>query len=214
MLRALLGPALLTLLSLGHLAWRSGGVPDPMPVHWGLDGAVNGWASRDVGLAFGPAMTLLVPLLVVVAARLDPVGRLDLHAPRKLAAMATAISMFGLVLTSWVLEVARQPEPVLSGRGVLAAVGVLFAVLAWTLHDLPRNGIAGVRTPWSLASDENWRATHRVAVPGMALGGLATLLAAVALPEAWAVGVGLAALVGSVLVGLLPGLRAALAARP
>jgi uncharacterized membrane protein len=213
MLRSLWGPLWLTALSVGHAVWRAGELPDPMPVHWGADGVANGWASKQVGLATGPILTLVVPWIVVVAARLDPIGRLDARAPRKLAAMTTAIAAFGFVVSALVLEVARRPEPHLEGRWILIAVGALFASLAWTLDGLPRNGIAGVRTPWSLASDANWRETHRVAVPAMAAGGGVTVAAAIALPEPVALGVGLAALVGSVLVGLIPGLRAWLAGR-
>jgi uncharacterized membrane protein len=211
MLRALWGPLLITVASVAHAVLRLGDLPDPMPIHWGLQGDPDGWAPRGVAIMFGPCLTLLIPAIVVVAARLDPVGRLDVRAPGRLAAMTTSIAVFGLVVSGLVVEVACAPVPRLEGRWVLVAVGALFTVLAATLRGIPRNGVAGVRTPWSLASDDNWEATHRLAVPAMAIGGGVTVVAALLLPEAGALAVTFAALLGSVGLGFVPGLRAAFA---
>ena len=60
------------------------------------------------------------------------------------------------------------------GRPVLVGVGLLLAVLGNYLGKTTRNFFLGIRTPWTLASDEVWRRTHR-------LGGWTMVAAGVAL---------------------------------
>jgi len=60
---------------------------------------------------------------------------------------------------------------------VLALTGFLFVALGLILPKTWRNRVLGVRTPWTLARDESWARTHRVAgysfVAGGILGGTA-----------------------------------------
>lgn len=48
------------------------------------------------------------------------------------------------------------------GRLVMIGVGLLFATLGNYLGKSKRNFFLGIRTPWTLASDEVWRRTHRL----------------------------------------------------
>ena len=42
-------------------------------------------------------------------------------------------------------------------------VGLLFLILGNYLPKLRRNRTMGIKLPWTLASEENWNRTHRVA---------------------------------------------------
>ena len=65
---------------------------------------------------------------------------------------------------------------------VLSIVGALLVAVGWLslLGKLPRNYFAGIRTPYTLPSDENWEATHRAAAPIMIFGGVAVTAAGLA----------------------------------
>jgi uncharacterized membrane protein len=105
--------------------------------------------------------------------------------------------------------------------GVLVLVGSM--ALLGRLH---RNFVAGIRTRYALASDENWDRTHRAAAPLLIFGGVAGLMAGLAfLPFAAAGvlsnGVAFAAclaiailLAASAIVGWLVGSRSARAGAP
>ena len=67
---------------------------------------------------------------------------------------------------------------VLLGVGAVALAGV---GLAGLLGRLPRNRVAGVRTPASLASAEAFRVANRVAAPAVLAGALVLVLGALAL---------------------------------
>ncbi|WP_322796146.1 SdpI family protein [Tepidiforma sp.] len=46
---------------------------------------------------------------------------------------------------------------------------------------LPRQHIAGIRTPYTLSSDERWRAVHRFGAPYLIFGGVAVAAGSLAL---------------------------------
>ncbi len=61
------------------------------------------------------------------------------------------------------------------GGATLAAVGYLGMT-----EKLPRNHFAGIRLPYTMASEENWRVVHREAGPIMVLGAVAVLSSSLA----------------------------------
>jgi len=101
--------------------------------------------------------------------------------------------------------------------------GVVLVVIGWMgwAGRLPRNHIAGIRTPYTMRSDANWYATHRYAGPLYVVWGallavvgvLASVLTVVGwLPTGPATAVSLALTVlalGGVIAGWLYGTRRA-----
>jgi len=59
------------------------------------------------------------------------------------------------------------------GRAGLFGVCVLFALLGNVMGKVRRNFYIGVRTPWALANERVWNATHRLAAKTFVVGGLA-----------------------------------------
>lgn len=102
----------------------------------------------------------------------------------------------------------------------------LVTVLGWRAlqEKLPRQYWAGIRTPYSLANDEQWYAVHRYGAPYLIFGGVATFAAAAAmlpfslagkLPNGFSAAVLLAAALvmgGSALLSWAMGVRGAKAA--
>ena len=69
-----------------------------------------------------------------------------------------------------------------TGMGLVTFGGLLLIVFGWLslLGRLPRNGFAGIRTPYTMRSDANWHATHRAAAPLLIFGGVAIFVAGLA----------------------------------
>ncbi|MCC6382922.1 MAG: SdpI family protein [Dehalococcoidia bacterium] len=64
---------------------------------------------------------------------------------------------------------------VLVAGSVVVAVGLLAL-----LGRLPPNSYAGIRTPYTRSSPENWYRTHRAGAPLLIFGGVAVVMAALA----------------------------------
>jgi uncharacterized membrane protein len=62
---------------------------------------------------------------------------------------------------------------------VVTLAGGAFVFLGWLglLGKLPPNHFAGIRTPFTRASEENWYVTHRAAGPILVFGGVAVFAA-------------------------------------
>lgn len=179
-------------------------MPQTVPTHWGADGAVDGWGDK-AGTLLMAAMPLVVALVMLAVPRLDPKGRNFERFRSVYLGMSAALTLF-LVAVAWMTPLTALglvPE-----GGSLVSAAILFALGALTIalgNYLPRvrpNYTFGIRTPWTLASEDNWRRTHRFAGPVFVAAGAAMLVAALlsaVAPEAsfW---VGMAAVLLATLV--------------
>jgi uncharacterized membrane protein len=153
-----------------------GRLPDPMPTHFGLDGRANGWMPRHVGAWALPATAVVVTALARGGAFLLRGrwrARLQASPVRALALAVAAILLSVHVL---VVRAALSPEPRLGGA-IWVLLGVFFVVLGLLMPRIRRNPWFGVRTAWTLSSDENWARTHRMAGYSMSVGGFVAVLA-------------------------------------
>lgn len=62
---------------------------------------------------------------------------------------------------------------------VLCFLGIVFIVIGNYLPKCNPNYFVGIKTPWALASEDNWRATHRFSGVLWVIGGLMMLVIAV-----------------------------------
>jgi uncharacterized membrane protein len=110
----------------------------------------------------------------------------------------------------------RSPMLVPGIIEIVAGLGLVWlAVVSWQ-ERLPRNGIAGVRTPSTMRSDEAFRTANKVAAPltgaagvVMAAGGVV----ATVVPESAVAAPLLAGALGAALLAVIGGIRGARAAR-
>lgn len=160
-----------------------GRLPEQVPVHWNLAGDVDGWMPRLWGAFALPFVGLVVTALLIAAPLLGRDGTHLGSPPRVYPVVVAAIAGFHLCLTAIILLFAMGASiPVMPSMGV--AVGVLIAIVGNYMGKLPRNGLIGLRLPWTLASDEVWERTHRFAAPILVIGGLCLVLVSVATPKA------------------------------
>jgi uncharacterized membrane protein len=180
-------------------------LPARIPTHFGLHGQADGWSSRAFGAWLLPTIALLVWALVRFGGRIaGPVFRERMEAsPVKLVALLTVAFMSAL---HFVMLWSALHESRGIGTSLGVVLGLFWIVLAQVMPRVRRNPFVGVRTAWTLSSDENWARTHRFAGWTFTIGGLIALFAA--LSGAPAVGI-----VAILLSGLGPALYSWMIAR-
>lgn len=149
-------------------------LPDPVPTHFDLQGNPNGWMPKNVAAVGIPLLALGIWAIVRFAAK---------YLPRRtpppseyvtaLVAMLTAVFMAAVHVT--VLYVAVTPG-VNVIRPLFLLLGGLSIMLGLVMPRVRRNPIIGIRTPWTLTSEENWARTHRLAGYTMVTGGVLAIL--------------------------------------
>jgi uncharacterized membrane protein len=178
-------------------------LPERLPSHWNARGQIDGYVSKPFGPFIGPAMMVFVFLVFLALPAISPKGFRFEGFRAVWGVLQSAI--LGVLLFIHVLALlAALGKPVDMKRGAGAAVGILLAVLGNFLGKVTRNFFVGIRTPWTLASDEVWYKTHRLGGKLFVLAGLATFVLALggAGPIAIAIVIGAAGLI-SVLASYL-----------
>jgi len=178
----MLGAAVVGLgVSLTVWANRAAWLPDEVPYHWGLSGEPQ-TMPRDQAfwtLMIMPLVTLgftglaaLLPWLSPRNFSVEPFRATFGYAMALLALLF--LYLHGVIVAAQVGWVEDLPRWLVGG--ILAAMALLGNVLG----KVRRNFWLGVRTPWTLANDQVWTKTHRLAAwlfVGGCLLGLILLLA-------------------------------------
>ena len=153
-------------------------LPEPLPTHFGFDGKPNGWMPRAYGAWGMPAFAFLLWAFVRFLPLVLPKSEKQRLAVSSMPLVAMFTAVFMAAVHVVILYVALAPGADVT-KIIFALMGVFFVALGLVMPRLRRNPVIGIRTPWTLTSDENWARTHRLAgysmVVGGVLGGLVSL---------------------------------------
>ncbi len=164
-------------------------LPERFPIHFDLHGTADGFSSRAVGAFLMPCVSLALWAFVrTFPRRLTGEARARALASPPLAETALLVTGLMAGLHFVMLEVALSGSGA-AGRGLGFVLASFTLALGLLLPKLRRNGIAGIRTPYTLSSDETWQKTHRiggifffvaglVGLVGTALGSVAVVIGA------------------------------------
>jgi len=171
-------------------------LPATVPVHWSFTGQVDRYGSKLQVVLFGPLLLAGLWALLLVLSRMDPrrAERRGAGAPDALPAEAdgsywTVIHLLLVALAVLHGGLLLAASGILQGPDRAVAVGLALLLLlpGNFIGRLRPNWFVGIRTPWTLASDDIWRRTHRLAAVLMVGGGLLLLPLALVLPAPAAV---------------------------
>lgn len=162
---------------------RYPGLPDTVPIHWGVSGKPDGWAGKQFLLWFVPLIQAgLVALVGLLAAIPSQRRRIEPFAQVFGQTMVAFTAFFAWL--QWLMFEAALGRDFVS-KGLMVAMFLLFAFIGNMLGKTRRNSLMGIRTPWTLASDEAWHATHRWGGKFMVVVALVGLVAALADASLW-----------------------------
>lgn len=137
-------------------------LPDPMPTHWNAAGQVNGWMPKFWGAYFTPLLMAGMWLVFLVLPKISPRGFEMEPFLRAWGILKVTILALAAYIGFLALSAARHGGE-LPQTPIFVALGILFAVMGNLLGKVTRNFFVGIRTPWTLASEEVWYRTHRLA---------------------------------------------------
>lgn len=149
-------------VSLAVPAALYGRMPDDVPSHWNAYGEIDGTIAKPLGPFVSTLACAFVLALYVALPRMSPKGfDLDRFRGAYDAIMLTLVGTMAVVSVTVSLAAVGFAVPV--GAIIGCSVGALFCVIGNYLGKVQRNFFVGIRTPWTLASEEVWLRTHRVA---------------------------------------------------
>lgn len=193
-------------ITAGIAAWYYPILPDPVPTHWNANSQVDGWTPKPWGVWLMPVINLGVFLLLFILPAISPRG-FRLEQSRRAFDIVIFVMICFLALVQMFSFRSAMSQGTELARFVPVGVGMLFLILGNYLGKFQKNFFIGIRTPWTLASDEVWNRTHRLGGYVFMVGGLLIIVIGLAgLPVQWFVAT-------AVLVALIPTLYSFIAYR-
>jgi uncharacterized membrane protein len=149
--------------------------PDPMPSHWNAAGEIDGYMPKFWGIWLMPLMTLGITLILAFVPSIDPLK----------ANIEKFRSFYNFFIVGFVIYMMYIYALTLAAAiGIsfnmsymmLPAIGLLFFSLSFLIKNAKRNFFIGIRTPWTLSSDEVWDKTHALGAQAFRIGGLIAMI--------------------------------------
>lgn len=173
--RTLLLSLLLVLASVAISIWAYPELPAQVPTHFDLWGHADGYLPKLVGIGLWPVLLLILALLIPVLPAISPKGfRLEQSAG-VLNQVLLGVMVIELIASVFVIRGSLgQAAPPVDSTNLM--LGALFVVIGNFIGKIRKNFFIGVRTPWTLASDEVWLRTHRFSGWFWVIGGIALVV--------------------------------------
>ena len=149
-------------------------LPERVPTNWNVHGEIGGYSGKFFA-AFGmPLFNLVLYVLLLVLPGLDP-KRENYPKFAKLYDLVRWSVVGLMVLVHTIILLAGLGHSINVGKIVQIAVAIMFILLGNQMGRVKHNYFVGIRTPWTLANEEVWRMTHRMAGPVFVAGGFLAL---------------------------------------
>lgn len=166
-----------------QLNWER--MPDQIATHFSSDGTPNGFTERS---SLWPLVLLLCGVaigsyyLVQFINKVDP-KRKDRPVAPLFNKMAIMIALFLTTINLLMLVSAVYPGANIMGKAIVPMVGLLLAVLGNYMYNVKQNYFVGIKVPWALASEYNWRKTHHLGGRLWVAGGILMVISSLLLPR-------------------------------
>lgn len=178
----------------GLLLWNT--LPEELATHWGADGMADGFSNKGFAVLGLPLFLLATHWLCAWITSKDP--KYSLQHPFLLHLMlwiCPVISLLGCGMT-YAVALGSAFNPVMLISPVL---GLLFLLIGNYMPKCRPNYTIGFKVAWTLASEENWNATHRLGGHVWVAGSL-LLIACTFLPPSVSVWIWIVAIAAMILI--------------
>ncbi len=153
---------LLILATIAVAAWLYPSLPDRIPTHWNAAGEIDDYSGKPWGVIVLPLAAVFSWALMKIIPLISPKGFRTTDFQDVINVFQVALVGF-LSLVAVLMLFAGLGHEVYINNIVPIGVGLLFIVIGNYMGKVRKNFFIGIRTPWTLASDEVWSRTHRLA---------------------------------------------------
>lgn len=185
------------------IIWKQ--IPQTVPMHFDLKGNIDKYGSKD------DLRTLVIVLTIVNAITYLFISNIYKIDPKKNAAqnksrmqrMAVGVSIYLTAIVIMLVYEISTNNVSITVKFVSVAMGLLFALIGNNMYNIKPNYFAGIRLPWTLESEENWRRTHQLGGRLWFFGGLFFALIAMLVNKIVLAFVGIALLLVLIIIPII-----------
>jgi uncharacterized membrane protein len=154
------------------IVWKQ--LPEKVAVHYNLKGNPDRYGSKNeliILVVIFAVLAAIIYLLLPLVYKIDP-KKTAVANKIRLQRLAFSIAVFISFITCIIIQSATQENFHFNIRLVFAGIGILWCIIGNYMHNIKPNYFAGIRLPWTLNNEENWRKTHLLAGKLFFAGGL------------------------------------------
>ena len=150
--------AILLPILAGLYLWND--LPAQMNIHWGADSNADGQGSKAFAVFGLPLILLAAHWFCILFTVLDKKNK---DQNNKVVGMVFWIIPILSLFVNGVVYYSALGYTVSIGAAPLFIIGFLFLILGNYMPKCKQNNTIGIKIKWTLESEENWNATHRMA---------------------------------------------------
>jgi uncharacterized membrane protein len=169
-------PLVILLLVVVFSIWSYPQLPSRVVSHWDFNGQANGWCSREFHAIFFPVLLAFLYGLFSLMPKFDPRGERYFEFAEVYLIIRNLIVLV-LAIVFAAATFSNLGYAINIGATVSAVIGLMMIILGNYFGKLKRNYFIGIRTPWTLSSENVWNKTHRLSARLFIIWGLALILA-------------------------------------
>lgn len=148
-------------------------MPDSLPTHWNFNSEIDSYGTRFEAMIGIHIFLIAMNIFLCFMLDNDPKNKRQNN-------FVITISKFSIPAIMFIVYIIT----VLSGFGIEVRatniitpfIGFLLIAIGNYMPKIKRNYTVGIKLPWTLNSDENWRRTHRVGGYSFILAGILFLI--------------------------------------
>lgn len=166
-------------------------LPVSVPIHFDSNSIADKFGTKAELLAiigFIGTVTFVISGFILNIEKIDPKRKYD--APGNLLIKSSWTLTIFLTLINFLalrLSVQYQSEATHSGgKFIFLLVSMFFVAIGNLMNNIKPNYFIGIRTPWTLESEEVWRKTHHIGSKIWFFGGCLLFILLLFIPQAWA----------------------------
>lgn len=155
------------------ICWNQ--MPEKVATHFNLQGQPDQFGSKSylwVGIGVIAVFSVLIYLLLKNIYKIDPKRHAAENKDRLLRIGFTIALFMSFVSATMVHASVSEGGIKFNIHFVFASIGFMWAIIGNYMHNLKPNYFAGLRLPWTLENEDNWRRTHLLAGKMWFIGGV------------------------------------------
>lgn len=168
-------PITISLISIGLSLYFYSLLPESMASHWNASGVVDGYSSKLSNVIMFPALQIFLFLLLIYIPKLDPKKDNIKKFEKEFYIFINSFLIFFTILQLQVF-LWNTGYKIPMNNLMPALMGGLFLVMAYLIKNAKQNYTIGIRTPWTLHSENIWNKTHRLGAKLFAISGILSIL--------------------------------------
>ncbi len=158
-------------------------IPAIVNTHYNIRFEADAQGSKNqilIASAVLAVISLGVYFLMKFIHRLDP-KRKDKDSTGRFEKIGLIATVFMAIINFIIIESAAS-NALLMKKALVPVLGIMFAFIGNYMHNLKPNYFAGLRLPWTLNNETNWKMTHQLTGKLWFWGGLVIALLSLLLP--------------------------------